>query len=130
MSDKIVNHNVDLSKWNVEQVLGNTLWLWMIDEPDSQFVTRGSGIVLDTKSTVRSVFRIGKVLKAGKTADVTKEGDFVLIPPTGVGIQGHQTKDGYKTLFISEDKILATINFNGTKDEFIRHIKEDLWATI
>lgn len=127
--DKIVNFNVDLSKWNVEKPLKDVIWILMIDEPDTDYVKRESGIVLATKSTTRSNFRIGKVLKCGDKCTDVKEGDFVMLPPN-VGMIGYKSIDGYKTLFTREETIMAVISFDGSKDEFIKHVQENLFATL
>ena len=101
----------------------------MIDEPDSDYVTKSSGIILSTASTTRGAFRVGKVLKCGPSCVDVKQDDFVIIPPN-VGMVGHKTENGYKTLFVREESIMAIVSFDGTKEEFLQHVKENLHSTI
>lgn len=129
MKDAVVNFDVDLSKWNVEQPLSDVLWVLMLDEPDTDHVTLSSGIVLQTQQKIRGHFRIGKALKVGPNVKTVKEGDFLLIPPN-TGMLGHKSEQGYKTLFIKEDYIMSVINFNGSKDDYLKHQAEDLFAQV
>lgn len=126
-SNELVNYNIDYSKWNVKECQGTWMWLLMVDEPDQDYITLQSGIHVKTQDQLKNAFRIAQVIKAGKDSKVVKDEDFVLIPP-GNGIYGHKTKDGHKTLFIREENIFGTIEFDGNKDEMIRNIKEKLHA--
>jgi hypothetical protein len=127
--NELVNYNIDYKNWNIKQCQGPWLWLLMVDEPDSEYITLGSGLQVKTQEHVKNAFRVVKVIKSGPDCKVAKEGDFVLIPP-GNFMAGHKTKDGHKTAFIREEMILGTLEFDGTKDEMIRAIKEQLQTGI
>ena len=129
MKDQAVNFDIDLKKWDIEQPMDDVVWVLMLDEPDSEFVKLDSGIFLQTQQKTRGYFRIGKALKIGPNVKHIKEGNFLLIPPN-MGVLGHKTEQGYKTSFIKENAVMATINFSGTKEEFLKHQTEDLFAQL
>lgn len=122
MQDKIVNHDVNLQKWNITKLYKDTLWVQMIDEPDADYVHK-NGLYL-RPSAARPVFRLGKVLLAGPTS-TAKVDDYVLIPP-GFGIFGLKNVGGYKTCFIAEEKVMAVVEFDGTTEEFTDHVETEL----
>lgn len=122
MSEQIVNYDVDLSKWNVENCLADVVWLLMIDEPTADIVFR-NGVFVPTQDINKNAFRIGFVLNAGPDVKVAIKDKYVLIPPTA-GIYGHKTHKGHKTWFVKESAIMCTINFDGTKDEKIEALKD------
>ncbi len=125
--NQIANYDINYKKWNIKQCQGPWLWLLMVDEPEEDFIQTQSGIHINTQTHVKNAFRVAKVIKAGVDCKVAKEGDFVLTPP-GNPLVGHKTMEGYKTGFIREEMILGTLEFDGTKDEMIQAIKEDLQA--
>ena len=129
MKDQAVNFDIDLKKWDIEQPMDDVVWVLMLDEPDSEFVKLDSGIFLQTQQKTRGYFRIGKALKVGPNVKHIKEGNFLLIPPN-MGVLGHKTEQGYKTTFIKENAVMSTISFNGTKEEFLKHQTEDLFAQL
>lgn len=124
MSDQLVNYDIDYKNWNVKQCLNDTAWLLMVDEPDGELVCK-NGVWVKPQDTVKNSFRIGKVMNAGPDCKTVRDGDFVTIPP-GTGFYGHQTLHGHKTWFISEKAIMAVVEFDGTKEEMIKSIKENL----
>jgi hypothetical protein len=129
MKDAVVNHNIDLTKWNIDKPLDDVVWTLMIDEPDSDEIKLDSGIFLPTQAKLRGFFRLGKALKIGPNVKLIKEGDFLLIPPNR-GLLGHKSSNGYKTLFIKENEVLSTVAFDGTKEEFLAHQAKDLFAQV
>lgn len=124
MSDQIVNFDVDFSKWNVKTPLKDVVWLLMVDEPDEDLSKKGS-LYVPTQSVNKNAFRVGFALKVGPKVETIKENDYVLIPPT-VGVYGHKTYQGHKTWFVPENACISTIEFDGSKDEMIKNIKETL----
>lgn len=128
MQDKVVNFDVNLNKWSITNLYGNTLWVKMIDEPNAEYVMK-KGLLLKTEQATRGFFRIGQILKCGNKTEHAKEQDFVLIPPH-TGIMGLKDVDGFKTIFISEDKIMAVIEFDGTPEDLQENIEDTLHLNI
>ncbi len=124
MLDKVVNHDVNLEKWNIKSVYKDTLWVQMIDEPDATYVMKGSLFL--KPEAARPSFRLGKVLLAGPTA-TAKVDDYILIPP-GFGMFGLKSVGGFKTCFIAEERVMAVVEFEGTTEQFIEHVETELKA--
>lgn len=126
-SEKIVNHDVDLNKWNVKTLYKDTLWLKLLDEPDADLLKKGSLYV--KPNTAKGKYRLAEVILAGPDAVHAKPGDRVILS-NSVGQDGYRTYEGYKTWFVKEDAIMAVIEFEGTDEEMVQDIEEQLLLSV
>lgn len=126
-SDKIVNHDVDLTKWTIRSLYKDTLWLKLLDEPDADLLKKGSLFV--KASQIKGPYRLAEVVLVGPDAVNAKPGDKVILPQM-VGQPGYRSFEGYKTWFVKEDAIMAVLDFEGTEDEMKQDIEDQLLLNI
>lgn len=110
-SEKIVNHDIDMTKWDIKKLYKDTLWLKMIDDPDANTIMSKGGIALPV-NTAKGLYRIGQVLMCGPGVVDAKEGDYVRFN-TGLGQPYEKIVDGYKTALVREDAIMMVVEFKG-----------------
>jgi hypothetical protein len=122
-SDKIVNYDVDLSKWKIKHLYKDTLWVQLLDEPDSDSVLR-NGIHVPV-SQVKALYRLGKVIMCGSETKYAKEGEVVRFPQ-GVGQPYEQKVGGFKTWLLREDSVMAVVEFEGSEEQLQDHLVNDI----
>jgi hypothetical protein len=122
-SEKIVNHDIDLTKWNVKALYKDTLWVKLLDEPDADLIQRGSLYV--KVNMAKGAYRLGEVIMTGPDAVNAKAGDKVIIPQMA-GQPGYRSYEGYKTWFVKEDAVMAVLVFDGDEAEMRKDIEEQL----
>lgn len=126
-TEKIVNHEINQTQWNIKHLYGNTLWIQLLDEPDADTVVSGS-LVLPVASA-KGMYRLGKILKCGPKTEFAKEGEYVKFMHN-VGQPWEKSVDGYKTWVIREDAIMAVVDFDGDEQALQKHLLEDVHTQI
>lgn len=121
-TEKIVNYDLDLSKWRIKNLYKDTLWVQLLDEPDADTIVR-NGITIPVSQT-KGLFRLGKVLMCGPDVSHAKEGEIVRFSQN-VGMPYEQRVDGYKTWLLREDAVIAVVEFMGTSEELQTHLIEE-----
>lgn len=122
-NERIVNYDLDLSKWTFKKLYGNTLWVKMLDEPNADTVLKNN-IYVPVSST-KSPYRLGQVLMAGKDVKEALEGEFIQYP-YGLGQLYTKCVDGYKTILIRESDVVAVVQHDGDVQTAIEEIKETI----
>lgn len=122
-TERIVNYDVDLSKWKIKHLYKDTLWVQLLDEPSSDTVMQ-RGLILPV-SQVKALYRLGRVILCGDDVKHAKVGEIVRFPQ-GIGQPYEQSVDGYKTWLLREDSVMAVVEFIGTEDEMNDHIVNDI----
>jgi hypothetical protein len=126
-SEKIVNHDIDLTKWNVKALYKDTLWVKLLDEPDADLLKKGSLFV--KINTVKGPYRLGEVIMTGPDTVNAKTGDKVIIPQM-TGQPGYRSYEGYKTWFVKEDAVMAVLEFDGDDVAMQQDIEDQLLLSI
>ena len=121
-TEKIVNYDLDLSRWKIKNLYKDTLWVQLLDEPDADTIVR-NGITIPISQT-KGLFRLGKVLMSGPDVNYAKEGEIVRFAQN-VGMPYEQKVGGYKTWLLREDAVIAVVEFMGTNEELENHLIED-----
>lgn len=122
-TEKIVDHNLDVSRWKIKNIYKDTIWVQLLDEPDADAIMR-NGIVIPTSQT-RPPFRFGKVIMCGDETKYAKVGEIVRFP-YGIGQPYDQTYGGYKTWMLREDSVIAVVEFDGNDAELQQHLTNDI----
>ena len=112
-TERIVNHNINLKDWKITQLYKDTLWVKLLDEPDTNQVKK-NGIFLPT-SSAKGIYSLGEILMVGPETKYATVGSRVLFIKQ-VGQPAHRSIDGYKTHFVKEDAVMAVMEFEGTDD--------------
>ena len=121
-SEKLVNMKVDLKDWKLKKVYKDTLWVKMIDDPDASTVMR-NGIVLANEQA-KGPYALGEIIMAGPDATV-KEGERIMfIRQTGQ--PAHRSYEGYKSIFIREESVIAVVEYDGSDEEMKRDIEDQI----
>lgn len=126
-SEKIINHDVDLNKWNIRSLYKDTLWLKLLDEPDADLLKKGSLFV--KASQIKGPYRLAEVIMVGPDSVNAKPGDRVILPQM-TGQPGYRSYEGFKTWFVKEDAIMAVLDFEGTDEEMHQDIEEQLLLNV
>lgn len=122
-SEKIVNYDLDFSRWNIKKLYKDTLWVQMIDDPDADTVVR-NGIAIPISQS-KGLYRLGKVLLAGQDVKEAKEGEYIRFA-TGLGSPFEQKVGGYKTMLLREEQVMMVVEFDGSDDEIKRSIEDNV----
>lgn len=122
-TEKIVNYDLDQSKWTIKHLYKDTIWVQLLDEPDADTLIR-NGLLIPVNQ-VRGLYRLGKVILCGEETRYAKVGEIVRFPQ-GVGQPYEQKVGGYKTFLLREDSVMAVVEFQGTEDEMDEHITNDI----
>lgn len=123
-SEKIVNYDLDFSKWNIKQLYGTTLWVQLIDEPDADTLVK-NGITIPISQT-KGLYRIGRVLMAGKDVKESKVGEYIRFSH-GLGSPFEQKVGGYRTCLLREEQVMMVVYppFD-TEEEIKKHVEETI----
>lgn len=121
-TEKIVNHDLDFSKWTIKKLYGNTLWIQLLDEPVGDIIMR-NGLAVPVNQA-KGLYRIARVLMAGGGVVEAKEGDYIRFPH-GTGSPYEQIVGGYKTWLLREDHVMMVVNPPSEDEEEIRKLIED-----
>lgn len=121
-TEKIVNYDLDFSKWEIKKLYGTTLWVQLIDEPDADTIQKG--LLTIPVSQAKGLYRIGKVLMAGCDVKQAKEGEYIRFPQ-GVGSPYEVKVGGYKTWLLREEQVMMVVEPPFKDEEEIRkHVEE------
>jgi co-chaperonin GroES (HSP10) len=123
-TEKIVNYDLDLSKWKIKHLYKDTLWVQLLDEPDADTIMR-NGIAIPVSQS-KGLFRLGKVLMCGPDAKHATSGEIIRFSQ-GVGQPYEQKVDGYKTWLIREDAVIAVVEFDGTSEEMKTDLEDNIY---
>lgn len=121
-TEKIVNYDLDLSKWKIKQLYKDTLWIQLLDEPAADTIMR-NGIALPVSQT-KGLFRLGKVIMCGPDTKHAQVGEIIRFSH-GVGMPYEQVIDGFKTWLIREDAVIAVVEFQGTESEMKENLETE-----
>jgi len=121
-NERIVDYDLDLSKWSFKRLYGNCLWVKMLDEPDADTVRSKGGIYVQVSGT-KSPYRLAQVLMAGDEVKYAKVDEFIQYP-YGVGIKYTKSVDGYKTALIRETDVVAVMEHDGDFETALEEIKD------
>ena len=122
-TEKIVNYDLDQTKWTIKHLYKDTIWVQLLDEPDADTVER-NGIIVPVNQ-VKGLYRLGKVILCGAETKYAQVGEIVRFPQ-GVGQPYEQKVGGYKTWLLREDSVMAVVEFQGTEAELADHILNDI----
>jgi len=122
-TERIVNHNIDLKDWKITQLYKDTLWVRLLDEPDTNQVVK-NGLYLPT-SSAKGIYSLGEILLCGPETKYALVGTRVLFVKQ-VGQPAHRTVDGYKTHFVKEDAVMAVMEYDGTEEEMKQDITDQI----
>lgn len=120
-SEKIVNYDIDLSKWKIKHLYKDTLWVQLLDEPDADTVKMGAIYVPAAKA--KGLYRLGRVIKCGPDTKSAKEGEIIRFPQ-GVGQPYEQNVGGFKTWLLREDSVMAVVEFEGSQEELAENLRD------
>ncbi len=126
-TEKIVSHDLDLSKWKIKHLYKDTLLVKLLDSPDADTLMKG-GIYIPVEQA-KGVYRIGEVILCGEDVKYAKIGEYVMFNH-GVGQPCLQKTDGYKTHFLREDSVISVVEFQGNATELEEHVVNDLQLNI
>ena len=126
-SERIVNYDLDFSKWKIKHLYGTTLWVKLLDEPDADTVMRG--LIAVPVAQAKAPYRLGKVIMCGPDTKHAVEGEIVRFPQ-GQGQPYEKIVDGYKTWLLREESVIAVVEFEGTQQELDVHLTNDLHAQL
>jgi co-chaperonin GroES (HSP10) len=121
-TEKIVNHDLDLSKWKIKQLYKDVLWVQLLDEPAADTIVK-NGIALPVSQT-KGLFRLGKVIMCGPDTQYAKVGEIIRFSQ-GVGMPYEKIVDGFKTWLIREDAVIAVVEFDGTESEMEENLENE-----
>lgn len=122
-TEKIVNYNIDFSKWKIKNLYKDSLWVQLIDEPDADTIVK-NGIAIPVSKS-KGLYRLGKVIMCGPDVKYAMVGEFIRFPQ-GVGAPYEQPVEGFRTWLIREDAVMAVVEFEGTEDELSSHLENDV----
>ena len=123
-TEKIVNYDLDFSKWEIKKLYGTTLWVQLIDEPDADTIQKG--LLTIPVSQAKGLYRIGKVLMAGCDVKQATAGEYIRFPQ-GVGSPYEVKVGGYKTWLIREEQVMMVVEPPFKDEEEIRkHVEETI----
>lgn len=126
-SEKIINHDISLDSWKIKKLYKDTLWLKLLDEPDADLIKKGMLYV--KPASAKGKYRIAEVILSGPDTIHAKTGDRVILS-NSVGQDGYRSYEGYKTWFVKEDAIMAVIEFEGTDEEMVQNIEDQLLLSL
>lgn len=126
-TERIVNYDLDLSKWKIKHLYKDTLWVQLLDEPDADVIMR-NGIAIAV-SQAKAPYRLAKVILCGDDVKHAKIGEIVRFPQ-GVGQPYEQRVDGFKTWLLREDSVIAVVEFIGSSEEFQEHLVNDIQLAV
>lgn len=123
-SEKIVNYDLDFSKWEVKKLYSNTLWVQLIDEPDADTIQKG--LLTIPVSHAKGLYRIGRVLMTGPDVKHAKVNEYIRFSQ-GVG-QPYEVKvGGYRTWLLREDQVMMVVEPPFSNEEEIRkHVENTI----
>jgi hypothetical protein len=121
--EKIVSHDLDLSKWKIKHLYKDTLHIQLLDSPDADTIMKGGLFIPLAQS--KGAYRIGKVIMCGGDVKYAKEGEFVMFNH-GVGQPCLTPHEGYQTFFLREDSVISVVEFEGSAEELQTHMVDDL----
>ena len=124
IKNDIVDHDTDLSNWDITELFADTIWAEYIDEEESDqegMIKRGSLHI--PKRAARTFYRLAKVILAGpKCSESVKPGAYLLLPPQqgnyglnpgatqGGGLPGVQKRGKIgPNVFLREQNVMAII---------------------
>lgn len=110
-TEKIVEHNLDLSEWEIDRLYKDTLWVKLLDEPDAHTIKQGALYIPAART--KGVYRFAQVLMCGDETKYAKAGEYVRFPSMGVGMPYEKIVDGYKTYLIRETDVVAVVKYVG-----------------
>jgi hypothetical protein len=123
-TEKIVNYDLDFSKWEILKLYGNTLWVQLIDEPDADTIQKG--LITVPVSHTKGLYRIGCVLMAGCDVKQAHVGEYIRFPQ-GVGSPYEVKVGGYRTWLLREDQVMMVVEPpSKDKEEIRKHIEETI----
>lgn len=123
-SEKIVDYNLDFSKWTIKKLYGTTLWIQLIDEPDADTIQKG--LLTIPVNQAKGLYRIGRVLLAGSDVKQAQVGEYIRFPQ-GVGSPYEIKVDGYKTWLLREEQVMMVVEPPSKDVEEIRkHIENTI----
>jgi hypothetical protein len=124
-TEKIVNYNIDFSRWKIKNLYKDALWVQLIDEPDADTIVK-NGITIPVSKS-KGLYRLGKVLMCGPDVKHATVGEFIRFPQ-GVGTPYEQSVEGFRTWLIREDAVMAVVEFDGTVAEMASHLENDIYV--
>jgi co-chaperonin GroES (HSP10) len=122
-SERIVSFDLDLSKCKFKKLYKDTLWVQLLDEPDADTILKGG--IYRPISTTKAPYRIGKVVMAGRDCKEALVGEYIQFA-YGLGSPFNKSIDGYKTILLREDQVMAVVEFEGTAEEAIQNIEDNI----
>jgi hypothetical protein len=123
-SEKIVDYNLDFSKWTIKKLYGTTLWVQLIDEPDVDTIQKG--LITIPVNQAKGLYRIGKVLMNGCDVKQAGVGEYIRFPQ-GVGSPYEVKVDGYKTWLLREEQVMMVVEPPSKDEKEIRkHIEQTM----
>lgn len=120
-SEKIVNYDLDLSRWKFKKLYKDTLWVQLLDDPDADTLLRNG--VYRPISSVKPPYRIGRVIMAGQDTKEAKEGEYITFSQ-GLGAPYNRTYEGFKTCLLREEQVMAVVEFDGTPEEIKKNMED------
>lgn len=123
-TEKIVNYDLDFSKWEIKKLYGTSLWVQLIDEPDADTIQKG--LLTVPVSQAKGLYRIGKVLMAGCDVKQATVGEYIRFSQ-GVGSPYEVKVGGYKTWLLREEQVMMVVEPPFKDEEEIRkHVEETI----
>jgi hypothetical protein len=123
-TERIVNYDLDFSKWEVKKLYNTTLWIQLIDEPDADTIQKG--LLTIPVQQAKGLYRIGRVLMAGPEVKHAQVGEYIRFPQ-GVGSPYEVKVGGYKTWLLREEQVMMVVEPPFQDEEKIRqHVEETI----
>lgn len=127
-SEKIVNYDLDFTKWKIKKLYGTTLWVQLLDEPDADTIMKGSLAI--PVQQAKGLYRIGRVLMAGSEVKHAKEGEYIRFPQ-GVGSPYETRVGGYRTWLLREELVMMVVDPpSKDENEIKKHIEDTILCPV
>lgn len=123
-TEKIVNYDLDFSRWNIKKLYKDTLWVQMIDDPDADTIMR-NGISIPISQS-KGLYRLGRILMAGPDVKHAQVGEYIRFS-SGLGSPFEQKVGGYKTALIREEQVMMVVEFDGSEDEIKKNLEDNVY---